>query len=421
MTHTLTRDQPLSSQSAEGQTTRKTHLPGLDSLRFIAAMFVVIGHIPLNQTSVGLPVYSTGTFFYRGSTAVSFFFALSGFLISYLLLDEHRATGTVNVARFYLRRVCRIWPVYFVVVLFGLLFYNWILPALNVDYPVEYSPLVALGLYVFFLPNLMNSLYTVGGILNPSWSIGVEEQFYLAWAPAFRRFSHRFGTLCWTVLLLSGTLFVANTYGLFGSGWESRFIFQLRFHYMAAGGLCAWWLHTRGERFTDLSVFRSRWLQGALFLLLADYYLVSFVPWSVIGGEAMQLVLYPWLIVCVAANPRNVIRLDNRLFDYFGKISYGIYMFHMIVVYATSALFLKTSWWRGHEGLYFVAYYVLAVGGTLLVAHLSFLYFERPFLKLKDRRFGSGRDRKATPPPGVGELLDEAPGLAVDPVRSAGS
>jgi len=382
-------------------------------------MFVVIGHIPLNQTSLGLPVYSTGTFFYRGSTAVSFFFALSGFLISYLLLDEHRATGTVSVARFYLRRVCRIWPVYFAVVLFGLVFYNWLLPAVKIDYPVEYNPLVALGLYVFFLPNLMNSLYTVGGILNPSWSIGVEEQFYLAWAPAFRRFAHRFGTLCWTVLLLSAGLFVANAYGLFGSGWESRFISQLRFHYMAAGGLCAWWLHTRREQLMSLAVFRSRWLQAALFLLLADYYLTSFVPWNVLGGEALQLVLYPWLIVCVATNPHNVIRLDNRMFDYFGKISYGIYMFHMIVVYATSALFLATSWWRGHEALFFSVYYLLAIGGTLLVSHLSFRFFEQPFLRLKDRRFGSGRERTATRSSGTAPLPEKAPVLSADPTGSA--
>src|SRR5215203_4032689 len=164
--------------------TGKVHFKGLNSLRFFAALFVVIGHIPLNQGSVGLPNPSYGALFFRGAPAVSFFFTLSGFLITYLLLEERRRTGDVDVRSFYLRRVCRIWPLYFAVVFFGLFFYNALLPALGIGYRVEYSLPLAVLLYTFFLPNLMNSLYTVGGILNPSWSIGVEEQFYLFWAPA---------------------------------------------------------------------------------------------------------------------------------------------------------------------------------------------------------------------------------------------
>ncbi len=365
----------------------RLHLPGLDSLRFYAAMFVVIGHIPLNQTSVGLPAYSTGTFFYRGSTAVSFFFTLSGFLISYLLLEEKRRTGTVSVRGFYLRRVCRIWPVYFAVVVFGLVFYNALLPALSIPYRVEYHLPLAMVLYAFFLPNLMNSLYTVGGILNPSWSIGVEEQFYLAWAPAFRRFHRHFDRLCWAVLLASAGVAAANYLGAFGTGWWQGFVSQLRFHYMAAGGLCAWWLHTREERFLSLPVFRSRALQVVFLALLVEFYLVGRIHWGLVGGEALQLLLYPWLIVTVSANPRNVVPAGNRLFDRGGRISYGIYMFHMIVVYATSALFLRTTWWRDSPGLYHLAYYALAVGGTLVLAQLSYRYFERPFLQLKNRRF----------------------------------
>jgi peptidoglycan/LPS O-acetylase OafA/YrhL len=365
----------------------KIHFRGLDSLRFLAALFVVIGHIPMNQGSAGLPNPSWGAFFFRGAPAVSFFYTLSGFLITFLLLEEHRRTGTVGVKSFYLRRVCRIWPLYFAVVFFGLFFYNALLPRLGVHYPVAYTIPLALSLYTFFLPNLMNSLFTVGGILNPLWSIGVEEQFYLAWAPAVKRWIGILPRLSAAILALSLGVFCLNRFDVFGAGAAKMFCGQLKFHFMAAGALCAWWLHRRRDAFLGLPVFTSRALQLALFLLLAELYLIGRLPWGWLGEEVVQIVLYAWLIVTVAANPRNVIRLENRAFEYLGTISYGLYMLHMIAVYLTSQLFRSTSWWHGHLWLYLPAYYALALGLTVLAAHLSYRWFERPFLRLKDRRF----------------------------------
>ena len=379
--------------------TGKVHFKGLNGLRFLAALFVVIGHIPMNQGGAGLPSPSWGAFFFRGAPAVSFFFTLSGFLITYLLLEERRRTGGIDVPRFYLRRVCRIWPLYFAVVFFGLAVYNFALPRLGVHYPVEYRLPVALLLYSLFLPNLMNSLYNVGGILNPSWSIGLEEQFYLVWAPAVRRARERLPVLCWTVLAVSLAVFCLNQHEVFGRLWTQKFVGQLKFHFMAAGALAAWGLHRRPETVPRLKVFTSRVLQVALLAVLADYYLLNLLGWSGIPEELVQLALYPWLILNVAANPRGVLPVENRATDYLGTISYGIYMLHMIVVYATSALFRATSWWRGSLPLYCAAYYGMALGLTFLVAHLSYRYFESPFLRLKDRRFSPLAPARGAPVP----------------------
>src|SRR5271169_6829716 len=211
----------------------KVHFEGLNSLRFFAALFVVLGHIPLNQTSVGLPHPSSGAFFFRGAFAVRFFFTLSGFLITYLLLEEDRRTGDIQVRSFYLRRICRIWPLYFSVVFFGLFFYHAALPWLGIAYRIDYTLPTALLLYSVLLPNLMNSLYTVGGILNPSWSIGVEEQFYLVWAPAVKRARGRLPALCWIVLAVSFAIFCLVHYGAFGTHEWKKFGWQLKFHFMA--------------------------------------------------------------------------------------------------------------------------------------------------------------------------------------------
>jgi peptidoglycan/LPS O-acetylase OafA/YrhL len=366
----------------------KTHFPGLNSLRFFAAFFVIIGHIPMNQGSLGLPNPHYGAAFYRGAPAVSFFFTLSGFLITFLLLEEVRKTGDVHVRSFYLRRVCRIWPLYFLIVFFGLAFYNLLLPRVGIHYPVEYNISFALLLYTFLLPNLMNSLYTVGGILNPLWSIGVEEQFYLAWAPTVKRFRRVLPRVCWGVLAVSLLVSYLSLFGVFGRGWSQKFTGQLEIHFMAAGALCAWALHQHRERFLALPVFTSRPLQILLFLLLLDFYLANLVRWG-LGEEIVQIVLYAWVIVTVAANPRNVIRVENRAFEYLGTISYGLYMFHMIAVYMTSATFKAWRWWEGNLWLYCAGYYIMACGMTVLLAHLSYRWFEKPFLRLKDRRFSA--------------------------------
>lgn len=367
-------------------TTKRLHFRGLNSLRFFAALFVVIGHIPMNQASAGLPSPAWGALFFRGAPAVSFFFTLSGFLITYLLLEEHRRSGTIAVKSFYLRRVCRIWPLYFAVVFFGLFFYNALLPRLGIHYPVHYTLPLALSLYTFFLPNLMNSLYTVGGILNPLWSIGVEEQFYLAWAPLVKRWIGVLPRLSAVVLAASLTVSCLNQWGVFGLGWQWKFIEQLKFHYMAFGALCAWWLHRRPEALLRLPVFRVKTVQWLLLALLVEFYILGRLPW---GGftEIVQLVLYAWLIVTVAANPRNAIRVETRAFEYLGTISYGLYMLHMIAVYMTSAVFKTSGWWHSHVILFCLAYYGMALGLTVLFAHLSYRLYESPFLRLKDRRF----------------------------------
>ncbi len=316
---------------------------------------------------------------------MSFFFTLSGFLITYLLLQERQCTGTVDVARFYLRRVCRIWPLYFAVTGFGLVFYRWILPRTGISRTVPYEISTAVAMYSLFLPNLMNSLYRMGGILNPLWSIGVEEQFYLAWAPLARKVRDRLPTMCWVVVGVFLSLSLLTATHAFGAGWASRFLGQLKFHFMAVGALWAWAVHRHRDRLLELPLFRSRLVQLTLAALVAEHYLVGQLARSDSVAEVLQLALYGWLIVDVGVNPRTLVRIGNPAFEYLGKVSYGIYLLHMPVVYATAELFRLTAWWHGHLAAYFVGYYAIALGGTIAVAALSYRYFEQPFLRLKDR------------------------------------
>src|SRR5258705_10300657 len=97
----------------------KTYLKGLNSLRFLAAAFVIISHGQQSIAKLGFDRFSGMTLFNRGGDAVEFFYVLSGFLITYLLQGELERTGTISIKGFYMRRVFRIWPLYFLIVALG--------------------------------------------------------------------------------------------------------------------------------------------------------------------------------------------------------------------------------------------------------------------------------------------------------------
>jgi len=157
----------------------------------------------------------------------------------------------------------------------------------------------------------------------------------------------------------------------------------LKFHFIAAGALAAWWLHRRSETLLGAACFTNRAVQLLMLVLLLDFLILDTFRWGWFVSEVLQLVLYTWLVVNVAANPRSMVPVGHRITEYLGKISYGIYMFHMIAIYATSQFFRSTDWWRESLVLYCVAYYGMAFGLVILLAGLSYRFFETPFLRLK--------------------------------------
>lgn len=357
--------------------------PGLNGLRFMAAALVVIMHVHLNQGRMGLPALPEWPVLLKGFAAVSFFFTLSGFLITYLLLGERAKTGTIHIRNFYLRRVFRIWPLYFIVVTLGMFFYWKLVPALGLDFETNYSPGLAVVLYVFFLANLMNSLYHVGGMLHITWSIAVEEQFYLFWAPLVKRFQGATVLLIIGVSTVSVVISMCNAANLFGlpEHWQV-FVHTLQFHYMGIGAGFAYLLYHHKERLLRSPWFHHKGVQAILLSILAAYYLLyhKSVMGEVLTPIPMGL-LYAWLIVNVGANHRAIVTFENRVLNYLGKISYGIYMYHMPVVYAVAFLFTKMAM-TAPSWLYFPLYYGLTLGLAIAMAAGSYRWLEKPLLAL---------------------------------------
>ena len=157
-------------------------LPNLDPLRFFLASIVLLFHLPQLSHNQGLPYFDGLPIFHRGLEAVYMFFVLSGFLIIRIIYRA-KIRDAFSIKDFYIRRILRIFPLYYLVLGFGLLFYNVILPFLNIPFEINYTWKEAFFFNVFFLPNVFAKIYEPGGIIEILWSIGIEEQFYLVIAP----------------------------------------------------------------------------------------------------------------------------------------------------------------------------------------------------------------------------------------------
>ena len=129
----------------------KIYFPGLNALRFFAAYFVLLHHGETIRAKFGMPNFEAYSFFRNGMIAVSFFFVLSGFLITYLLLDEIQRTHDVSIKKFYIRRVLRIWPLYYLLIFIGLAIVPLFLNMIHYDYKIPYDTATAGVLFTFFL------------------------------------------------------------------------------------------------------------------------------------------------------------------------------------------------------------------------------------------------------------------------------
>jgi peptidoglycan/LPS O-acetylase OafA/YrhL len=371
----------------------RVYFPNLNGLRFIAALMVIIHHIEQFKSIYGLPNnFSSSTIQIFGELGVVLFFVLSGFLITYLLLEEESQTRTIQIRNFYVRRILRIWPLYFLIVVLSLL----VLPTIPLfvlpgyDRAEIYNDLAGkIFLYLFFLPNLVAPLFGIVPYASLTWSIGTEEQFYLTW-PVLLKNVKKYRLLL-MLLIVFGYLLVARA--LYSSRTDflpfkyeiGAFWATFNIDCMAIGGFFALLLHAKNS---FLKVFQNKYLfYFALvftsFLLYRGVYfpilMVNDIKFEYLYKEFYAL-WFGVIILNFAANREILISLESGILRYLGKISYGLYMFHpiCIVLVLNIALLLKQT-----SNLLL---YPLSLLTTILIAGLSYKYFESNFLKFK-RKF----------------------------------
>ena len=350
-------------------------LPNLGALRGFLALTVVLLHIPLMTKNQHLPYFNVFAIFNKGYNAVWGFFTLSGFLIINLLFKEKQQTGKVNVKNFYSRRILRIYPVYYLVLLFGVAYYHFLLPKFGINFVTNYSPVEALFWCVALLPNVFFSLVDPGGILSVLWPIGIEEQFYLIIAPISRFIkSNRFALALGIFTILYFILYF-NPYTDFFRKY--RFMY----FYFSLGGLAS---VLNNQKRIDFLLF-SKFFRIVLYIIFFLYFFSNVFEFkNEVMKHLFSMILFALFILNISTEKKYIIK--NRFINYLGDISYGIYIYHMIVlnfvIFISLRYDLTTSF--GTIGTVFFIN-LLTIGLTILLAHLSFKYFEKSFVKLKNK------------------------------------
>jgi peptidoglycan/LPS O-acetylase OafA/YrhL len=358
---------------------KKIHFPGLNGLRFIAALLVIIDHTELFKSYLGMPTLWANSYSaYLGAFGVSIFFVLSGFLITYLLLEEQKE-GPIQIKHFYLRRILRIWPLYYLLVLLGF----FVVPHLDFLQVPHYftemgEPLERFLLFTGLAANVAFVYFPTVAYANILWSVAVEEQFYLFWPHVITLKRNLFWIM---LLLLVGYLALKFYSGNLDRQLE-LLVIRTRFSAMIIGGIGAYLVFTKHAL---IRYVYARMTQVFLFLLFGLLLLerVDFMSLELFQDEFLALVVCG-LILNIATNRNSILKLEHPLLNYFGKISYGLYVYHLFAVVIVLKLLpavLPIQDWSPWIS------YPVSLGLILLlttgISYLSYRYFESYFLRKK--------------------------------------
>ncbi len=393
---------------------KKEYFKGLDSLRFFAALAVFFTHVELIKKFTGFGTHwidpeeriTKFTVFqsvmskeidplspliaYSSALGVVFFFVLSGFLITFLLLKEKEQNNSIAIKKFYLRRALRIWPLYYLIFILGF----FILPYLDFfavpgqDIFFQQNFWGNLLLYAFFMPNLAFSIYTTAvPNIGQSWSIGVEEQFYLLWPLLIRKSKNVLKSILWItsiIIALKGLILLSAPFvKLDALVVLKKFLAMSKLECMALGGLGAYVLFSNKEKILRIVYRPISQITSVVILPI----LIYFTPTAF--EDILHLLFsisFLVIILNVASNEKSLLRFENSTLQYLGRISYGFYMFHVMCIVFTIHFLDKYIGLDNdiskpqHMLLYGISFLL-----TVAVSSLSYHIFENAFIRLKDK------------------------------------
>ena len=334
------------------------HFKGINGLRAFAAIVVVISHIQL-WFNLSENISQLAGF------GVTIFFSISGFLITYLLIKE-KDNSQIKIKHFYIRRIFRIWPLYYAYLILAVLV-SLIYFSNSIQFNVFF--------YFFMLANIPSILNYSIPLLSHYWSLAIEEQFYIFWPYIISKSKNLIKSINLFILIfILIKLFFWILYKKWGYATLYIFISAARFDCMAIGALGAcFYYHKIAFKFIFNRIVQIiSWLIFTL-LLINRFHIVSFFDHEIVAIVTIILIFN------VSSNTKTIINLDNIIFDYLGKISYSIYVIHPLLI----LLILKIIPRFKNSTIYILSVYFSVFALTLIIASLSYRYFEKPFILLK--------------------------------------
>lgn len=352
------------------------YIPALDGVRAIAVLLVVWSHFPyVAGSAVSLSIWKVGQALRTGYVGVDLFFVLSGFLITRILLNEMKRTGTISYRNFFIKRVLRIFPIYYLCVAVFALCFAW-----------NGELLFSLLSYTF---NWYKPFHVESIALEHTWSLSVEEQFYLLWPPLIALLPHRLRGMTTGLLIPALSIAVALAISThYESSLAANIIYMSTATRMISLSLGA---YLAVVEFSGMPL--KTWQSVSILVAGAAVLLLDNVARGVHvigpGGFYWSIALVGYATLCCGAVAVVVFSggkivttvkqfLTLKPLRYIGKISYGLYLYHLFILFLLNIAPYQTestgtSFWR------LAAAVILTFG----VAHLSYQYIELPLLGLK--------------------------------------
>jgi peptidoglycan/LPS O-acetylase OafA/YrhL len=375
---------------------KRFYLPQLDGIRWLAFLLVFVHHAPpaahlFQPGSVGARV--CGRIQEFGWIGVDLFLVLSAYLITTLLLLEHAETGRIALRDFYVRRILRIWPIYYLMLAVGFV----LLPALGYFAPTFDEPRYGVMVSRYLVPLLTffgnfaigKYLWAPVWTLDHLWTIALEEQFYIVWPPLLMLLLRGPRRLVWGVLpLLLASTIATRAYlvehSSFPMLWTNT---ASRLDPLLAGIALALYRRSRPVQ------RKGAW--GALEFLAG-----CAVAGSIAFGPKVNVHSYHqvWQFAATALGFTLTIdaalgsgpvawAFSRRWIAWLGRLTYGLYVYHILSLQIGGQLAGKLSAWLGlkHPAVLWLVSATLSLAMAIAIATLSYYTIERFFLRLKGR------------------------------------
>ncbi len=371
---------------------QKIFFPNLDAFRFISFLLVFWFHVN-KVVFVNLkdqPIYSfLDRVFGNGELGVNFFFVLSGFLITYLLLQEKKINGRIHILNFYARRILRIWPLFYLSVFIGFIVFPLIKNFAGLVPSENANPIY----YLFFLNNFdyINNwpLFPDALSLIVLWSVAVEEQFYLVWPIALAFLKQRLYPVLFFAVIAGSLIF--RSFYISESSHNNAVLYFHTFSVigdLAVGALIAYYSFSEGRFY--------KWIRqlgrGSIILLYLIAIIIILFKNEIFHNQYLLLLerliiatVFGLLILEQNYSKNSFFKLGKwKTVSQLGKYTYGLYCYHFMVISISANVVLKFG--TGKDSLFSsILAALISLIVTVIISYFSFKYFERPFLKLKNR------------------------------------
>jgi len=351
----------------------KLYFDNLDGLRFFSFLSVFFYHSFYTEN---LTIRNSATYdlikrdvFGNGNLGVNFFFVLSGFLITFLLIEEKLQTGKIQIGKFYVRRILRIWPLYFLCVIFG--FYGFpAIKSLFGETPNETASIISFLTFTSNFDMIRHGLPDAS-ILGVLWSIAIEEQFYFVWPIILSLLPVKKQWIAFSVIIASSLVFRA-----FNDDYMMHEVHTLScISDMAVGGVGAWLIAMKPAFKLNIRNMGRPVILMVYTLFIAVFFFRDEVLFSNYYIRIFERLFISFVFILIILEQnysiKSFFKLSKaRTITKLGIITYGLYCLHFVGILLTVKLSgflnLNNKPWQ-----VFILQTIIALLATIVIAKIS--------------------------------------------------